>query len=158
VYTNLTQSAFTAKVSSSGKCAGASDVTAICTNDVTTAAEECGGACYKMAPTSTGAMQDACTSSCLASMVTPALSADCMGCYVTDVGCARDHCLVQCGIAPTSKTCADCRETNGCVSAFYSCAGVPMPTATAAGGSGGTGGGSSIGSAGEAASSAGAGG
>jgi hypothetical protein len=152
-YSDLTQSAFTAKLASDGKCIDASDATVVCTNDVTKTAETCGGDCYKKGGDS--AAQDACTSDCLNGNLTPTLSADCLACYVADVGCARTHCLLQCGVAPTSSACATCRQTNGCVDAFYSCSGVPLPASAAAGGSGGA---APMGAAGEPATSAGAGG
>jgi hypothetical protein len=144
-YADLRQSALSAGVTAAGKCAGPSDVGTICANDVTKAAEGCGSSCYMATPTDKAA-QDTCTTACLNTMVTPALGTDCLGCYVADVDCARDHCLIQCGAAPTSQGCATCRATNGCVAAFYTCSGLPMPS-TAGGGSGGTGGGS-IGAAG----------
>jgi hypothetical protein len=133
-YTDLTQSTFTAKVSSAGMCANASDETAVCTNDVTTIAEQCGGSCYQAG--GTDAVQDACTSTCLSSKVTPALSSDCQTCYVSDVACARKNCLVSCGLAPTSADCATCRQVNGCVDAFYGCSGVPVPGSTTTGSGG----------------------
>ncbi len=153
-----TQITITAKLASDGKCIDSSDATVVCTNDVTKTAETCGGDCYKKGGDATA--QDACTSTCLNGNLTPPLSADCLGCYVADVGCARTHCLLQCGIAPTSPACATCRQTNGCVDAFYSCGGVPVPVpaSAAAGGSGGSGGAGSMGAAGEPATSAGAGG
>jgi hypothetical protein len=134
-YTDLTQSAFTAKVSSTGMCANSSDETAVCTNDVTTIAEQCGGSCFQAG--GTDAVQDGCTSTCLSSMVTPALSSACQTCYVSDVACARKNCLLSCGLAPTSAGCATCRQMNGCVDAFYSCSGVPVPGSSTTTGSGG---------------------
>ncbi len=149
-YKDLKQTEFSAKVSSSGKCGGSSDVGSICVNDVTTAAEQCGAGCVKMGGST--ATQDACTATCLNGAVTPSLSDDCTGCYVADVGCARDNCLIQCGVAPASQACADCRQTNGCIDAFYTCSGLPVP------GSSSTGGDTSTGAGGEPSANGGAGG
>jgi hypothetical protein len=143
-YADLTQSVFTAQVSASGKCV--SDVTTLCSNDVTTDAENCGSDCFKM----NAKDQDGCVTTCLASTVTPALSNDCTSCYVADIACARSNCLISCGTAPASQGCADCRVMYGCVAAFYPCSGLPMPggggsvgaggdTSTTAGGVGGAG-------------------
>jgi hypothetical protein len=130
----VTEAAFMANLSTAGACITSSDADSVCTKNVTAAAQTCGSGCFAMGgdvPT-----QDACTSSCIAGMVTP-LSSDCLNCYVADVACARAHCLVKCGTAPMSTDCADCRETNGCTSDFYTCAGVPMPSGAPSGGTSG---------------------
>lgn len=135
-YAALTQSELDAKTASKGKCVA--DVPAICGNDVTTTAEDCGADCYKnKAPDD--ATQNACVSSCITGIV--ALSDGCVGCYITDVGCARDHCLLTCGLAPTGAACLSCRIANGCAPAFFSCSGLPDEvTDTGAAGAGGAGG------------------
>lgn len=153
VYADLTQTSFTSKLATDGKCIAASDATAVCTKDVTKTTAQCGASCYATAE-KTDAAQDACTSSCISGSIT--LSADCLGCYLTDVACSRKHCLLMCGTAPTSAACATCRQENGCADTFYSCSGLPLPSA--GGGSGGTGGGTSTGAAGDTSTSAGAGG
>ncbi len=137
-YAGLTQTTFNAQVTSAGKCADASDESSICTNDVTTIAEQCGASCYATAGTASSA-QDTCNTTCLSTMITPALSSDCQTCYLSDITCARTNCLVTCGIAPTSQGCMACRQMNGCVDAFYGCAGVPMPSGSPATGSAGAG-------------------
>ena len=75
-YADLTQTTFNAQVTSAGKCADASDESSICTNDVTTIAEQCGASCYATAGTASSA-QDTCNTTCLSTMITPALSSDC---------------------------------------------------------------------------------
>jgi len=151
VYADLTHSMFTSKLATDGKCIADSDATAVCTKDVTKTTAQCGASCYATAE-KTDAAQDACTSSCISDSIT--LSTDCLGCYLTDVACSRKHCLLVCGTAPTSAGCATCRQENGCADAFYSCSGLPLPSALAGGGSGGT----SNGAAGDTSASAGAGG
>ncbi|HEX3854136.1 MAG TPA: hypothetical protein VHW01_24400 [Polyangiaceae bacterium] len=133
-YAALTQSELDAKVAPKGGCAA--DVVAICGNNVTTAAEECGADCF-MNMAADDATQDKCVSSCIGAALP--LSDSCLACYVTDVGCARDNCKVICGIAPTSADCLTCRVTNGCTAAFFSCSGLPDEvTDTGAGGAGDT--------------------
>ena len=134
-YAALTQSELDAKTASNGKCVA--DVAALCGTDVTTITEQCGADCFmNMAPDK--ATQDTCVSSCIANNVT--LSDACLGCYVTDVGCARDHCKLPCGIAPTSAACLSCRVANGCAPDFFSCSGLPDEVSgTGAAGAGGAG-------------------
>lgn len=135
-YTALKQSAFNAQVTSAGKCASSSDETAVCTNNVTSIAETCGDGCFMTVSDKTATAQDACTSTCVTSMVTPALSSDCQNCYVADVACARANCLITCGVDPGGTACMSCRQTNGCIAAFYTCSGLPIPAGTSTGGNG----------------------
>ena len=135
VYADLSLSVFESKLSSSGSCIGPSDAPTICAIDVTKIAEECGGSCFKTAA-SDSAAQDTCNTNCLNSMITPTPSGDCLACYVADITCARTNCLLSCGLMPTSQACADCRDLHGCVSAFYNCSGLPLPTGSGSGGSG----------------------
>lgn len=129
-YVGLKQSAFNAQVTSGGKCANASDETAVCTNDVTSIAETCGDGCFMTVSDKSATAQDACTSTCLTSKVTPALSSDCQSCYVADVACARANCLIFCGADPGGSQCMSCRQTHGCIATFYSCSGLPVPAGT----------------------------
>jgi hypothetical protein len=119
-YAALTQSELDTKTAATGKCV--TDVATICGYDVTTAAEECGADCYKNKALD-DSIQNACVSSCITGSV--ALSDACLGCYVTDVGCARSHCLLQCGLDATSASCLACRVANGCAPTFFSCSGLP---------------------------------
>jgi hypothetical protein len=132
-YAALTHDVFASAVSTTGMCAP--DVDTICAVDVTAKAEACGLACL-----SSGSKDmDGCVSTCLNGKVSPALSAGCTSCYTTDVGCARDNCELNC-ISPSSTDCMTCRQKFGCIDAFYSCSGLPVPGATSSGGSGGSGG------------------
>jgi hypothetical protein len=121
-YSDLKHSGLTAGVTASGMCADAADVSSVCGNDVTMKAEGCGLDCLTMGATD----MDGCVATCLGTQVTPALSAGCTSCYVTDVGCARDNCLLKCA-TPSSTACAMCRQQFGCIDAFYSCSGLPVP-------------------------------
>ena len=143
-YAALTHSEFNAQLDSAGKCANSKDSAIECANDVTTLAEQCGGDCFKNeAPDDK--TQDACVTDCLSTSTTSPLSDACTACYIADIGCARDHCLLKCGVEPTSEKCYECRVANGCVAAFFPCSGLPneraLPGTGAAGASGvGTGG------------------
>jgi hypothetical protein len=134
-YADLTLSTFTAGVATSGACTNTADVSSVCSNDVTAKAEGCGLSCLTMG----AADMDACVASCLDSQVSPALSAGCVTCYATDVGCARDNCQLKC-LSPTSAACTMCRQQFGCIDAFYSCSGLPIPGSSnsGAGGAGDT--------------------
>jgi hypothetical protein len=134
-YADLTLSTFTAGVATSGACTGTADIGSVCGNDVTTKAEGCGLNCLSMAAPD----MDACVASCLNTQVSPALSAACVTCYATDVGCARDNCELNC-LSPTSPKCTMCRQQFGCIDAFYSCSGLPVPgsSSSGAGGAGDT--------------------
>jgi hypothetical protein len=134
-YADLKVSTFSAGVATSGACVNAADLGSVCSNDVTGKAEGCGLDCLTMA----AADMDACVASCLNTQVKPALSSGCVTCYATDVGCARDNCKFMC-LSPTSAACTTCREQFGCIDAFYSCSGLPVPgsSSNGAGGAGDT--------------------
>ena len=129
-YAALTRAELAAKTTSAGKCAG--DVGAVCSNDVTVTAEQCGSDCFKNEDPD-DATQDTCVSKCISANLSPSLSAGCLNCYIADVGCARDHCLLACGIHPTSTECSDCRVANGCAPTFFSCSGLPDEVSGAGG-------------------------
>jgi hypothetical protein len=136
-YSVLKQSQFDALVDSSGKCAGASDRTALCAQDITTLAEQCGGGCFQSAA-SDDAAQATCVAVCINHGASLALSVACVDCYVADVACARDNCALQCGLAPTSATCAACRVDAHCAPDFFACSGLPgQSSEPGAGGAGG---------------------
>lgn len=135
-YAVLKQSQFNALVDASGQCAGASDRTSVCAQDTTTLAEQCGGGCFSSAA-SDGASQATCVTTCINHGASLALSAACVDCYVADVACARDNCAIQCGVAPTSATCATCRADAHCAQDFFTCSGLPGPSSEpGAGGAG----------------------
>jgi hypothetical protein len=132
-YQDLTLSTFSADVATSGACTSTADVATVCSNDVTAKAEGCGLDCLTMG----AADMDACVTTCLNNEVKPALSSGCVSCYATDVGCARDNCKINC-LSPTSPACTSCREQFGCIDAFYTCSGLPVP-GSSSGGAGGAG-------------------
>ncbi|MEP7051599.1 MAG: hypothetical protein ABJB12_14655 [Pseudomonadota bacterium] len=134
-YAALTQAELDAQLDPAGNCANSKDSAIECSNDVTTLAEECGADCFKNEDPA-DAKQDACVKDCLSTSTTPSLSAACTECYIADVGCARDHCLIKCGTAPTSEACYQCRVDNGCVAAFFPCSGLPNERAVPSGGAG----------------------
>jgi hypothetical protein len=105
---------------------------------------DCGTSC--LSQSTDPATLPTCVTECLKKNTTPSLSDGCTGCYVADVGCSVANCLATCA-AGSTPDCAACRVEKGCAAAFYTCSGLPLPTAS--GGSGGassTGGASSGGS------------
>ena len=137
-YAVATQAQLGALVDPNGKCAGAGDVKAVCGQDTTVLAETCGGGCFLSAAKDDVA-QDTCVTACINTKASPALTSACINCYVTDVACARDHCAVQCGVDPTSTTCATCRLDNNCAQDFFACSGLPGPSSDMNGGAGAAG-------------------
>jgi hypothetical protein len=60
----------------------------------------------------------------------PALSDACLGCYSASVACTLQNCLASCSIDANSAACITCQTTNGCLSTFFTCSGLPGgPTA-----------------------------
>jgi hypothetical protein len=59
-----------------------------------------------------------------------ALSDACLGCYSASVACTLKNCLASCSIDANSAACITCQTTNGCLSTFFTCSGLPGgPTA-----------------------------
>ena len=55
----------------------------------------------------------------------PALSDACLGCYSASVACTLQNCLASCSIDANSAACISCQTTNGCLSTFFTCSGLP---------------------------------
>ncbi|MGM0574704.1 MAG: hypothetical protein ACQEXJ_07340 [Myxococcota bacterium] len=51
------------------------------------------------------------------------ITSDCATCYAELISCAIDECLAECGAAPDSQACTDCRADN-CNDAFFTCSGL----------------------------------
>jgi hypothetical protein len=65
----------------------------------------------------------------------PTLSDACLGCYSASVACTLQNCLASCSVDATSAACISCQTTNGCLSTFFTCSGLPGgPTAPPADG------------------------
>lgn len=133
----FTPSEFEMKSQDDKACYG--DVSTICANDLPKIGASCGAGCLGMGD---DAQQAACIATCVNSALTDAkakpLSEDCMGCYINDIACARDKCLMPCALNPGGEECALCRIEKGCVAAFYECSGLPVPSLpSGAGGEGG---------------------
>jgi len=107
-------------------CSDLTDMQTVCANDMPLIVGTCGKNCLNMAD------EAMCVAACVQQKVTHdsygPLSNGCLTCYGEDVVCARDNCLVACGLNPTSAGCATCRLEKGCADAFYECSGLPRPT------------------------------
>jgi hypothetical protein len=127
-YSDRKASAFVAATTADKGCTA--DAATACSNDMTTVTGTCGKTCLVMAASDDDS-QATCVAECinenLSTGSTP-ISDSCLACYTTDVACARHNCFAQCGIAPTSAGCAQCRVDMGCAAPFYACSGLPIPT------------------------------
>jgi len=121
-YTGMTADELAAETPD-GACAG--DTLAVCTNDISSIAGECGTDCFL-------AVEDpneqlACTLECIEGDADPDPSQGCLGCYIAAVACARANCTDVCVGAAGSAECIDCRNENGCTTDFFVCSGLPVP-------------------------------
>jgi hypothetical protein len=133
----FTRAEFVAQTEQGYACSAESDASTVCASNMPLIGGTCGKGCLGMG---TDAEQADCVAACINDALITAksepLSDECMACYTADVECARKNCLTQCGLAPTSETCATCRTEKGCAAAFYECSGFPEPAG--AGGEGGS--------------------
>jgi len=126
----FTHAQFLAQTEPGKACSDASDASTVCASDMPLIGGTCGKGCLGMGD---DAAQATCVADCIKTEIAKSkaapLSDDCMACYTADVECARKNCLTACGLAPTSEACYTCRNDNGCVDEFYSCSGLPEPSA-----------------------------
>ena len=126
VYADKTQAQITAEAGD-GECTSATDIAAVCANDINTVAASCGLSCF--AQGGDDATQLQCNTDCVTAATDPDPSDACIGCYVQSVACARENCVNQCVSDPTADACIQCRLDAGCTGNFYnSCSGLPLPT------------------------------
>jgi len=134
----FTPAEFYAQAQEDKGCSAASDLSTICANNLPVIGATCGGGCLGMG---NDAQQAECIATCINDALTHAkatpLSEECMTCYIGDIACARDKCLMPCALNPGGEDCATCRVEMGCVEGFYECSGLPVPSAPGAGGEGG---------------------
>jgi hypothetical protein len=141
----------------SGACTSATDLAAVCANDINGTASNCGLSCNSQ-PGDAGT-KVACTVDCVKGHLNPPPSDSCIGCYADSVACTFQFCLEPCLAGASDPACIACRVQHGCAGAFYnSCSGLPLPTGLDLGsaGAGGSsaGGGANGGSSGAAAGGA----
>ena len=123
-YHEFTSAEFLAQTEPGKGCSSTSDASTVCANDMPVIVGQCGASCLGMSDEAT------CVAGCIESNLSPKsepLSQGCLACYGADIQCAKTHCLLKCGSAPTSDDCAACRSENGCAAAFYDCSGLPEP-------------------------------
>lgn len=117
-----------------GACTSASDVAAVCANDINTLAASCGLSCFAQGGDEQEQLM--CNMTCITGMTDPDPSSACIGCYLESVACARINCQQQCIADPTSDVCVQCRIDEGCTPGFFECSGLPIPTGLDLGGGG----------------------
>lgn len=126
VYADKTLDQLTAGAAS-GACTSASDLAAVCANDINGTASSCGLSCNSQ-PGDAGT-KVACTVDCVKGKLAPPPSDSCIGCYADSVACTFQFCLEPCLAGASDPGCIACRVQNGCAGAFYnSCSGLPLPT------------------------------
>jgi hypothetical protein len=138
-FATLTRTQLIAATPPTAKCGSQTDLDLICTGDLATKVRNAGVTCLGQGMTSPTALS-ACVKAALARDT--ALSANCAGCYGDSAGCTIEKCAALCGTMPNSAECMACQATQGCISAFFACAGLPPPGTRVDGGAdGGTDGG-----------------
>jgi hypothetical protein len=127
--TNRTSLGAAVATKPAAQCKAATDLDLICSQDI-------GGKIrrdYAVACLPTLAGGQATVVMCineLAKRDFPALSDACLGCYSASVACTLQNCLASCSIDANSAACITCQTTNGCLSTFFTCSGLPGgPTA-----------------------------
>jgi hypothetical protein len=127
----LTRTQLTTMVTA-GKCMAAMDLDTICAINVSGLTASCGlsvldqnkNADGPVDPAKLGADTVACVKSQLG-LKNASASDACLGCYGAAALCALKNCLAVCIPDPNTAACLDCRETNGCTGAFFTCSGLP---------------------------------
>lgn len=124
-YDEFTATEFYAETTPDKGCSSQSDMASVCANNMPLIVGTCGKGCLNMGD------EAQCVAECVQAELTDKKSAPlteaCLTCYGTDVACAKDNCLVACGLNPTSEACATCRAEKGCAEEFYACSGLPDP-------------------------------
>jgi hypothetical protein len=138
INSEFTPTEFYAQAQADKGCSSSTDLATVCANDLPTIGATCGHGCLGMGDDAAQAM---CIATCIDKALTDAkahpLSTDCMTCYIGDIACARDMCLMPCALNPGGSECAACRVEMGCVETFYGCSGLPVPSLPGSGGEGG---------------------
>jgi hypothetical protein len=114
----------------SAKCGSSSDLDLICTGDLAAKVRTAGMTCL-----GNNAGNNAAVIQCVVqSLTSQGLSMTCAGCYSESVACTLQKCLAQCGTNPNAPDCIACQTVGGCISAFATCSGLPLPGGSTDGG------------------------
>lgn len=97
----------------SGACVDPGDLSLINSSAFDGQPEACSAGCL-------GPQFVSCCTDCLVTEV--GLSTACASCYALEQECTIDNCLAVCITDPVA--CQQCREANGCTSAFETCSGL----------------------------------
>jgi hypothetical protein len=123
-FASLSRTSLGALVKPEGMCKASGDLDLICREDIGgKIRREYAVACL---PTLAGGQANviACINM-LAKRDFPALTDGCLGCYSASVACTLQNCLAACSIDANSMACVMCQTTNGCLSTFFTCSGLP---------------------------------
>ena len=133
-FSSVNRAQLGAATSPTGMCATPGDLDIICNNDVAMKTRDCGSGCLVTVTAADPAAFLVCVSNCVA--LAHPLTAGCLGCYTQSVSCTLSKCLGPCAADPSSTACMTCQATNNCLSAFFSCSGLPSGQPPADGGAG----------------------
>jgi hypothetical protein len=122
-FASATRAQLGALTSPSARCGKAADLDLICTGDLANKVRAAGTQCLMTNAGNTPAVLQ-----CVVQALTrDGLSMECAGCYSESVACSIQKCLAQCGSTPNSTECMACQVAGGCISAFATCSGLPLP-------------------------------
>lgn len=109
---------------SAGNCAKASDLDLICTGDISEKVRAFGMGCLTAGNTSEAAL-----STCISNAVNAQynFTAGCLNCYIASVGCSFQKCMAPCTTNAAGAECRSCQQAMGCLTAFFTCAGITPP-------------------------------
>jgi hypothetical protein len=110
--------------SSTGKCAKASDLDLICTGNISDTIRGYGAGCL-----TGGAVTEPALRTCITNMVNAnyVFTAGCLDCYIGSVACSFQKCQAPCTSNPNGMECKTCQAAMGCLTAFFTCAGIMQP-------------------------------
>ena len=106
-------------------CKAATDLDLICSEDIGgKIRREYAPACLAAAARAATRRWSCCINE-LAKRDFPTLSDACLGCYTASVACTLAELPGACSVDANSAACVTCQTTKGCLSAFFTCSGLP---------------------------------
>lgn len=127
-FQQYTRAQLQANTQPTGNCAAATDLDLICTGNIGDRIRGYGKDCVSGGATEANALR-----TCITTAVNKnhTFSASCLGCYIGSVSCSLQFCAAVCTADATSPACVTCQQQNGCLTAFFTCAGIRPPGAPA---------------------------
>lgn len=111
-------------------CGGEVEVKSFCKLDAVKHVGECTTTAFAgegLDPASNASAFKASVKTCAAAKEQATFSGTCLDCFVESGHCAAVKCLNDCLGDSNSNKCTICRIEQGCISSFYSCAGIANP-------------------------------